>query len=287
VLADGAVLIVMRGARLPTELAARAASCALDVVATVEGPVVVGTGWAVMDRQLPDGRVLDRCAARLDAHGGTASVIIDRDTHELLGGRFVSEPIAAAVDQNTDDVGYWLRGARRDPSEGRQLLGRETRCVGRRRELALLEASFDDAAEESVAQSVLVVAPAGTGKSRLARELTRRIRARRPDCEVVRGMAELATRNVPYALLRELIRDAVGIGDDQTPAERRAGVIEAAREVFDEDADYRAAYLGEAADVPFEASGRPDLEAARANAPLRGEPLADAPGSARAAHSGD
>ena len=58
----------------------------------------------------------------------------------------------------------------------RTLLGKATVCVGRDRELALLEGTFEECVDEPVARAVLVTAAAGGGKSRLRHELVERLR---------------------------------------------------------------------------------------------------------------
>ena len=58
----------------------------------------------------------------------------------------------------------------------RTLLGKPTPCVGRDKELGLLEGTLRECVSDSVARAVVVTGPAGQGKSRLRREFERKAR---------------------------------------------------------------------------------------------------------------
>ena len=60
-------------------------------------------------------------------------------------------------------------------AKARTLLGKPTPFVGRDRELATLEALFEECAGEPVARAVLVTGFPGAGKSRLVAEMMRQI----------------------------------------------------------------------------------------------------------------
>jgi eukaryotic-like serine/threonine-protein kinase len=62
-------LIVISGAVAPTDLAARAARCALAVHSLLGGaPMTVVTGRAEIAERLPSGELIDRAAALLPCH---------------------------------------------------------------------------------------------------------------------------------------------------------------------------------------------------------------------------
>jgi hypothetical protein len=94
-------------------------------------------------------------------------IVLDDVTAGLLDARF---------DVQETPVGSVLHGERELAEGTRTLLGKATPCVGRDRELRLLEQLFDACVEEREAQAVLVTAPAGGGKSRLAQEFLRYVK---------------------------------------------------------------------------------------------------------------
>src|SRR6185437_9921765 len=93
------------------------------------------------------------------------------------------------------------------------LLGRVTPFVGRDRELASLLATLDECAAEPVARAVLVTAPAGTGKSRLTRELLRAVTAQKPGLEVFVARGDSLGAGSPLAMAGQLIRRSAAIED--------------------------------------------------------------------------
>ena len=95
--------------------------------------------------------------------------------------------------------------------------------VGRVRELETLEAAFATARSESVCRLVTLVAEAGAGKSRLIDELGRRIA---PEGRIVRGRCLAYGRGITFWPLLEIARDAAGIGNEHTPEEARARLLE-------------------------------------------------------------
>src|SRR5262249_48657596 len=119
----------------------------------------------------PMGEVIDRAAATLRGMWRPArpAIALDHLTASLLDEQFEVEP---------RDSGRILVGERAPISGERTLLGRPSPCVGREGEVARLMSVYDECVAESVARAVLVKAPAGVGKSRLALELIRRVSAR-------------------------------------------------------------------------------------------------------------
>src|SRR6185295_11373464 len=101
------------------------------------------------------------------------AVLVDGTSAALLGLRFTlvalegsGETAARLCEERADD-------------DVRPLLGKETRCVGRERDLDALSAHVDACADEGVARMVVVTASPGAGKTRLRQELLRRLRERR------------------------------------------------------------------------------------------------------------
>jgi hypothetical protein len=112
-------------------------------------------------------------------------------------------------------TGLLLLGERAAEGE-RTLLGRPTPFVGRERELATLEAIFDEARSEHVAQAVVITAPAGVGKSRLGLEIVRKLRARADGdaaFELWLARGDATRSGSPFGLLAPVIRRLAGALD--------------------------------------------------------------------------
>jgi tetratricopeptide (TPR) repeat protein len=190
--------------------------------------------------------VIDRAAAMLlvSSTGSSDEIRIDEMTAGLLGARFVMEVIGSE---------HVLVGKRVGGEAERLLLGRISPCVGREKELALLEATFAECVEDSVARAVRVIAPAGAGKSRLCREFVARIRAR-TDCLVLAAHGEPVGAGSPFALARQLVRAAA----PTTESELRAYLSQR----MGESASLVADFLADLAGLEVHDAG-PALRAAR------------------------
>ena len=134
--------------------AVRAAACALALgVRFPELPICVVTGRGLVSTRSVSGEVLDRGMASLDS-AGAGEVSLDEVTAVMLAGRFRIERDAGARILH----GELARGEA-EPS----LLGRHIACVGRSRELSILEGVFAGCVGESAASAVLVTGLAGVG----------------------------------------------------------------------------------------------------------------------------
>ncbi|AUX44235.1 protein kinase [Sorangium cellulosum] len=251
-------LIVLSAAGAPTDLAAQAARCALALDALLGCvPVALVTGRAEISARLPIGELIDRAVHLLPpahAPAGSDAVRLDEVTAGLLGARF---------DITRDAAGLRLHGEREALASTPPLLGKPTPCVGRDRELALLEAAFSHCVEESAPSAVLVTAPAGAGKSRLRTELVRRLRDRGEDMEVWLGRGDPMGAGSSFALLASALRRAMGLFDGE-PIEARHRKIRARVERYGRGDSARvAAFLGELIGAPFPDGDSVQLMAAR------------------------
>ncbi len=160
--AAGSYVVLTRIEGPATDQAARAGSCAIAIAeAFPEARIAVTTGRTVATDQgsAPTGPSV-ASAAEMLVRNDSPAVRIDAVTAGLLGPRFEVE-------------GNELRGHAPGLPGVRKLLGRDTPCVGRRKELRLLRDTMEECLEERCVQSVLITAPAGAGKSRLRHELVR------------------------------------------------------------------------------------------------------------------
>ncbi|KYG11309.1 protein kinase, partial [Sorangium cellulosum] len=260
-------LVVLSGAGATTDLAARAARCALAVQALLGGaPVSVVTGRAEIASRMPIGDLIDRVVQLLPerrAPSRAAAIRIDEVTAGLLGARF---------EITTDEAGQWLHGAREGPDEVPLLLGKATSCVGRERELSLIRDELARCVEESTPSVVLVTGPAGIGKSRLRHELVRAIREDGEPVEVWLGQVDPMSAGSSFGLLAHALRRAMGLSEADAVEERRRKVRARVERHASLDAARVATFLGELVGAPF-----PDddvqLRAARRNPMLMGDQL--------------
>lgn len=174
-----------------------------------QAEVVLATGRALLHHGIPQGEVMDRIGQVLqqtqDAPITTANcVLCDRVSGNLLETRY------AMLRSGTLCL---LQGELGLEQDSRGLLGKPTPCVGRERELALLDGLFEQSVQESVARAALVLAPAGAGKSRLRHEFIRRLHERRSNAQLVLARADLLNAGAAYGLLGEVLRQMCGIAE--------------------------------------------------------------------------
>ncbi|WP_104987400.1 serine/threonine-protein kinase PknK [Sorangium cellulosum] len=258
ILADQSPVIVLSSAGAPTDLAARAARCALSLRAVLGGaPVALVSGRAELWPRAPVGELIDRAVLFLAsdrAPAGEASVRIDEVTAGLLGSRF---------DVASDGAGQFLRGERDDLDAPPLLLGKPTACVGREREIALLETAFTQCVEEPMASAALVLGGAGTGKSRLRHELIQRLRARGEGAQIWIGRGDPMRAGSAFGVLAQALRRAIGLADDEPLAARRQKLRARVAQRGGGDGARVAAFLGEIVGAPFPDEEDVQLRAAR------------------------
>jgi eukaryotic-like serine/threonine-protein kinase len=270
VMRDGSVVAIVTSAGAPTDLAAKAARCALAIRTLLAGPcVALATGWDVIDGSQPIGQVIDRAGALLAAPSGSeppnkrGPVRLDPMTVALLGPRFeISE----------DELGPVLADEREPLEEARTLLGRPIPCVGRDRELRNLQDVFDECVTEPCAQAVLVTAAAGMGKSRLRQDFLRRLQERGAPPEIWIAYGDALRAGAPLSLLGQIVRRAAQLVDGETLVHRREKLAaRVARFVDGAERDRVTEFLGEIVSTPFPDGESVQLRAARQDPLLMGD----------------
>ena len=203
VLPRGALVVAIHGVGPAIDLAARAARCALRMRAHLpNAAIALATGRGEVHTRTTAAEPIERAAQLLGDAESSPFVRIDDVTAGLLDGRF---------EISGDERGLLLRGERDAIETGRTLLGRNTPCVGRERELGMLGAIWEDCMDGPLARVAVVTAGPGVGKSRIRHELLRRLSP--PDVWLSRGDAIRA--GSPYALAADAIRRASGVHDDE------------------------------------------------------------------------
>jgi tetratricopeptide (TPR) repeat protein len=262
-LRPGDHLEIVRGERLVLALGLersegdevlRAARAALLITRLIPGARVgVASGQVQGERGLSL-EALERAAEHLEkaAHGG---VRVDEVTVPLLAGRFLlREDAGGATLLQEDESG----------GRGRQLLGRPTPMVGRERELEQLLDLYRDVVLGRDPQAVLVVGPAGVGKSRLRYELGRRLPAEveTPDLLLCRG--DPVSERGGISCLGRALRGRLGVLDGEAASlqERKLDRFLESRERLGLDPAH-GEFLGEIAGVRRAQPASEALRAAR------------------------
>ncbi len=288
-LADGSVVVTLSHARAAevrgagaTDQAGQAGRCALALRAVTSGMrLALATGRALVAGALPVGEVIDRAATllrRLPRDGADSIIALDEATAGLLDARFEVEALRmpppqppkptpfiihpalrrgrARTDADADAVTLTLVSEREDAPGARRLLGRPSPRVGREREIAQLTGLFDESAGEPRAHVVLVTAPPGVGKSRLATELLTELSARGTPFTALFGRGDPLRVDQRASLLAGALRETAGIREGERPEVRRRKLeVRVARCVPEDERARVAAFLGELAEVPFPDDG--------------------------------
>ncbi len=155
------------------------------------------------------------------------------------------------------------------------LLGPATPCIGRNRELAMLEGIFSGCIAEPVASAVLITGPAGVGKSRLRRELVDKLRRRGEPLEVLSGRADALAAGAAFGTIASVVRAAAGIREGE-PLERAARQAPRPASPAASRSPMLArvaSFLGELISTPFPDGGDAVLVAARDNPLLMGDAM--------------
>jgi eukaryotic-like serine/threonine-protein kinase len=275
-LADGSIMITVVGAGVATDQATQAARCALALRAELSGrPVALATGRTEISERVPAGALIDRAAHMLTelgqalcaalASGRAAPIAIDEVTAGLLDARF---------EVTETNAGLWLQGEHALGVEARRLLGKPTPCVGRDTELGMLMAFFAECVDEPMARAVLVTAPAGMGKTRLAQELLRRLQQREAPIAFWIGRGDPLRSDAAFGLLGQALASAFGLKDGEPVEMRRDKLLaRVAEHVSPEDARRVAEFLGEIVGTPFPEEESLPLSAARKDAQLMGDQM--------------
>jgi hypothetical protein len=258
-LAQGAKLSPLVGGSMVAVLsgsgaALRAARLALALSAHPPVHVALATGRARIEGRLPVGDVIERAVAMLRLR--ESAVTVDPVTAAMLLGQFELDG-AALVRERVGE----------EPV--RTLMGKPTTCVGREAELGALLAYFRACVDEPRGHAVLLTAPAGVGKSRVAYELVRRVRAENPDAEVWIGRADVMHAGSPLGMVKQAIMSTAGMRHGEPPAvlcEKIAARV--ARHVPEADRQRVTWFLGEITGAAFPDDDSVPLRAARAEAIL-------------------
>jgi len=164
-------------------------------------------------------------AATSDASGTDAaqgslpdapSVRVDADTARLLGDRFVVRP------EPSGDLVLVREG--RSGQSRTSLLGHETRCIGRDREIGLVVSTFEECREEPDARVVWVTGAPGIGKTRVRDEVLARISGGEGAPRVWSAQPDPTRASVVLGVVADLVRSAAAVARDDDAEHQRASL---------------------------------------------------------------
>jgi tetratricopeptide (TPR) repeat protein len=237
------MIAIFGSVRSTGDEAVRAARAALGATETIGGvQLSIATGRAVAGAGELSADAIERGAE--NAPGLPRGVRVDAPTARLISGHFTLEARGAH---------QLLTGARAGaPAAGPRLLGRETPTVGRDKELATLEATYEECVSEPVARAVLISAPAGAGKSRLRYELVRRLQRREdPPCVLI-ARGDSLRAGSPFGMVADVIRQLAGVSPGESADRAAARLSErVAACVRPPDRARVTAFLAETAAIPL------------------------------------
>ena len=251
VLPGGKLVVTLPEGTVASDQALLAARSALLVHQHLpDASVVVDLGIARLSRRSAVGRVIEQAAHLLDETPAGRVRIAD-EVAPLLSARF---------ELSREDRGTYLIGQRETFDGKRGLLGRPATFLGRGQELSFLAGLQTDSALEGQASTVLVLGPAGIGKSRLLQEFMTWVRSRSEPVLMLFGAG------APFALLGRAVRRLAGIAETDSADERRRKLAECVGRNLPHGARAGVtAFIGEIAGVSFPESDHESLRAARQN----------------------
>jgi eukaryotic-like serine/threonine-protein kinase len=271
-LIDGSLVIVLaqRGGAA-TDLATRAARCALRLQARRAGArFVLATGRGIKDERMLLGEAVERAGVMLRAHAEPIppSIWLDEVTAGLLGARFRVTPHTEGL------VVFVLSGE--DPSfdVARPLLGRPTACVGRERELGMLELTLGACVDERDPHAVLVIGPPGIGKSRVRHEFLRSCQQRSQELTIWLGLGDPFRASGSTSLLGSAIASGCGLRAGASEDDKRALFEARVGRHLTRDRQLTITFVGELCGVRNPAS--PELKAAEQNPAIMADRIRDA-----------
>ncbi len=190
-------------------------------------PIRIGlnTGEVVATRDASSGDFLItgdavNTAARLQQLAEPWAIVCGQRTASAAAGHFAFGP---ATELNAK--------GKRAPLKGLPLIGRAAArarvhmpLFGRAGDLAQLELAAGRVLDDKRPFLVSVIAPAGTGKSRLLEEFLDRLQERAPDSQVAIAQCLPYGQRLTYWPLRAVLHRLVGVGEDAAPAEVRAAI---------------------------------------------------------------
>jgi class 3 adenylate cyclase/tetratricopeptide (TPR) repeat protein len=158
-------------------------------------------------------------AARLQQGAGPGDILLGPSTHRLVRDAVVVEPVAPMKLKGKAEPVQAVRLLEVVPGAGAVPRHLDSPMVGRERERQLLRLSFERAAEERVCHLATVLGSAGVGKSRLVEEFLAPLE---DSVTLLRGRCLPYGEGITFWPVREVLRQAAGVGEEEPAEEARA-----------------------------------------------------------------
>ncbi len=212
--------------------------------------------------------VASAARAAEDAMPSSPSIRVDTDTARLLGDRFVVQPDSSEA---FGELVLLREGA--SPHSRTSLLGHETQCIGRDREIGLIVSTFEECRDEPDARVVWVTGAPGIGKTRVRDEVITRIVRGDPPPRVWSAQADPTRAGVVLGVLGDLVRSAGGIIEGDSDVQKRASLeSRACVRIAENDRARVVEFLSELLRLPI-AEPSAQLRAAREEPTLMGDQI--------------
>ena len=224
------------------------------------GPVVVGVvGTDTAHEYTAMGDAVN-VAARMQSLAEPGGVLITAATH-----RFVAElievrdlgPLEVKGKSETVHV-YQVSGVKPGAVQLRGLAGIRAPMIGRARELARLRELFA-VAKAGQGRLACVLGEPGIGKSRLLAELREATVAAEPGTRWIEGRCVSYGQGLPYYLVLEIVRSAIGMTPSASEPEVRDALRRVASEVIGDEWAETYAYLGHLLSLDLEPEAKARL----------------------------
>jgi class 3 adenylate cyclase/tetratricopeptide (TPR) repeat protein len=153
-------------------------------------------------------------AARLEQNAPTMEILLGESTYRLVKDAVIAEevePLQLKGKAEPTPAYRLISVGQHEEGVARRL---DAPIVGRDEELSVLTDALERSVATGTCQVVTVVAPAGTGKSRLLKEFVARSEGR-----AVRGRCLSYGEGLTFWPLAEIVRSVAGIGNDDPAAE--------------------------------------------------------------------
>jgi class 3 adenylate cyclase/tetratricopeptide (TPR) repeat protein len=189
---------------------------------TLEARTGINTGSVVVGAGGPGEAIVVgdavNVAARLQAAAAPGEIVIGKGTHDLVRDAVEVGPAVPLELKGKAEpvVAYRLHRVAAGAEGHRRRL--DAPMVGRERELDTLHQAFERAVSGGSCQLFTILGAAGVGKSRLVAEFLGAVRDR---ALVVRGRCPPYGEGITYLPVAEIVREAAGIGEDDTAEQER------------------------------------------------------------------
>jgi class 3 adenylate cyclase/tetratricopeptide (TPR) repeat protein len=162
-------------------------------------------------------------AARMEQTARPGTVQVSFDTYKLVKNLFSFEELGGIEVKGRSEpvLAYRLLGRKRQAGRVRGIEGLQAEMVGRQEEMATLRTVMEDLAQ-GVGRIVSVLGEAGLGKSRLVNEIQKEFdRQAGGGSDWFETLSLSYESNQAYGTFQRLIRRAMGIAFDDSPAQVR------------------------------------------------------------------